>query len=110
MNDNSYNGWTNYETWNWKLWMDNDQGQYEYWANRVQELNAIQLIHQTGPYYGWQTESDVRLQELADELKQDCESQLEMFDFPTAGPFTDILNAGLQSINWREIAESLLGQ
>ena len=23
-----YNGWYNYETWNLKLWLDNDQGTY----------------------------------------------------------------------------------
>ena len=25
----SYNGWTNYETWAVKLWMDNEEGSYE---------------------------------------------------------------------------------
>ena len=25
----SYNGWTNYETWNVALWMDNDEGSYQ---------------------------------------------------------------------------------
>jgi hypothetical protein len=23
--DNKYNGWANYETWNFKLWLDNEQ-------------------------------------------------------------------------------------
>ena len=26
----SYNGWTNYETWNVALWMDNDETSYQY--------------------------------------------------------------------------------
>ena len=26
----SYNGWTNYETWNVALWMDNDETSYTY--------------------------------------------------------------------------------
>ncbi len=29
--EKGYNGWSNYETWNVKLWMDNDEGSYNYW-------------------------------------------------------------------------------
>ncbi len=29
LNDTSYNGWTNYETWNVALWLGNDEGLYE---------------------------------------------------------------------------------
>ena len=28
MSDSTYNGWKNYETWNVKLWLDNEQGTY----------------------------------------------------------------------------------
>ena len=32
--DRKYNGWSNYETWNFKLWLDNDEDTY----NRTQRL------------------------------------------------------------------------
>ena len=27
--DNTYNGWTNWETWNFKLWLDNSEDTYK---------------------------------------------------------------------------------
>ena len=104
MKDNTYNGWTNYETWNWKLWLDNDQGIYEYWQERVQTI----LSDDIEPRYEWETVDQLRRSMLADELQADCDERLDFFTKEEAGPLVDILNAGLSSINWHEIAESLL--
>ena len=37
MADQTYNGWTNYETWNVALWIQNDFGMYEM-ARRFRHL------------------------------------------------------------------------
>ena len=92
MNDR-YNGWTNYETWCWKLWIDNDQSWYESWQERATDI----LEHAASPRYY-----------LADLLKSESEDMAEQWMNDQSGPFADILNAGLSQINWYEIAESIL--
>jgi hypothetical protein len=37
MSDETYNGWTNRETWALNLWLSNDQGLYEMTRERVAE-------------------------------------------------------------------------
>ena len=37
--DNTYNGWTNWETWNFKLWIDNDQDLYNLVHFNVKAFN-----------------------------------------------------------------------
>lgn len=37
MTDTTYNGWTNYETWLAKLWMDNDEDTQGYWSEAAVE-------------------------------------------------------------------------
>lgn len=89
MTDNTYNGWSNYETWNWKLWIDNDQGWYE-----TVQAEAREHIGDTYGFSKW--------------LEEDCESIQEAYDLPTSGPFADLLGSAINSIDWYEIAESIL--
>jgi hypothetical protein len=35
--DKKYNGWTNYETWNVALWLDNEQSSERHWRGAAQE-------------------------------------------------------------------------
>ena len=37
MTKKEYNGWHNYETWLVKLWIDNEEGSYNYWREVAQE-------------------------------------------------------------------------
>ena len=102
MSDDTYNGWTNYETWNWKLWMDNDYGTYHYWLAEVGELMDSLTPTEGGAM--------AVIYALSKRLEDNCETYLETIDVPslTTGPFADILNAGLNRINWYEIAEHLV--
>jgi len=83
-----YNGYTNYETWNVALWINNDQGESEYWAERAGEV--------TDPY------------DLGEELKAAHEERAEEFIGDRTGTLVDMLNASLGQVNWYEIAEGLI--
>ena len=82
---NDYNGWSNYETWNVKLWIDNDQGLQEHYTERAQ--------HHTD-------------QELADIIESDHQARLEELS-EVQGTFLDLLTTSLARVNWLEIAEAL---
>jgi len=69
MKDDTYNGWANYETWLWKLWLDNDQSNQEYWAERVRDI----LNSDIEPQYDWETVDQLRRSMLTSELEQDCD-------------------------------------
>jgi hypothetical protein len=76
----SYNGWTNYETWNVKLWLDNDG---------------------TTPDSSWPRD----IYGLSEYLKDMIWEQAPDLG---ASMFSDLLTAALQEVEWREIAEAYL--
>lgn len=94
MTDTRYNGWTNYETWNLNLWLDNDQGTQEYWRER-----AEQIYRDTDP--GEDRRSDAT-NELAEALKDETQENQPQID---NGFYADILSAAVSEVNWYEIAE-----
>ena len=80
----TYEGWSNYETWAVKLWMDNEEGTYRYWRREARNATSADR--------------------LADQLKDehtDAAPEVE-------GVFGDLLTAALSEVDWLEIAESLI--
>jgi hypothetical protein len=94
--DNTYNGWTNYETWVTALWIDNDQSSY---------YHRCSLVEQIKEEY---SQKDQRIYQLADSLKDWIEELNPIAD--TANLFTDLLNSALGEVDWQEIAENFLSE
>lgn len=106
MNHKEYNGWTNYETWVVNLWMDNEEGTYDYWREVAQEIHN-DLEEPTNSM----TKMDEAVYLLADRLENDHRDRkdniLENNEL-TSSVWADLLGAALSEVNWKEIAEHLL--
>lgn len=91
----AYNGWTNYETWNVALWIDNDQGSYSYRCEMAQEC-----------YDDNKDDADDAKRALASRLKDYIEEMNPLAS--DASLFSDLLGAALSEVDWYEIAENFL--
>lgn len=80
----TYSGWTNYETWNVKPWMDNDEGGYHYWRDATKEATSAYDLARL-----MQAEHEENMPELT-------------------GTYADMLMASLREVNWLEIAEHMI--
>ena len=87
METKGYNGWTNYETWNWYLWhgdsVEDDFGDIVRDCDR-----DVYKVSQA-------------VEEWTDQLA-------EAGNLPDNGFFSDILRAAIQEVNWYEIAEHII--
>lgn len=83
-----YNGWTNYETWNVKLWIDNDQGLMEYFNHEAR--------HAKSAY------------DLGNTIKEFFEEQNPVGS--QANVWADLMNATLREVSWIEIAEAIMDE
>tara|TARA_R100001530_G_scaffold134971_2_gene110996 strand:+ start:3052 stop:3411 length:360 start_codon:yes stop_codon:yes gene_type:complete len=99
MTAHKYNGWTNYATWNIKLWMDNDCFAYELWYDEA--LKALDKI----------PAGKDRLHEatllLMEVMQTHFENELPDHECCT-GWIADFLQHTLGEVNWYEIAECVI--
>jgi len=79
-----YNGWHNWETWNLKLWLDNDESVY----------NQVLLLART---YSDTYEAGTRLREFVESI---------WFPELPAGPMADAAGMYLAEVSWYEIMEA----
>ena len=93
-----YNGWTNYETWNVALWIDNEQDVY----NMVREWAKEAWEEAETPKYPWLTQERGAVYILAERIKELVEDENPLGG--DASMYTDLLNGALSEVDWREIA------
>ena len=104
MDEKTYNGWTNYETWAVALWIDNEQSSYHYWRDEARRHRKDAPASQQVQNETWNAEQAARFN-LADQLKEEFNDAA-----PLAEPnvYSDLLGAALSEVNWSEIAEHML--
>lgn len=94
----TYNGYANYPTWAVNLWIDNDQGLQEYFAEQAQAA----LDDNEG-------DKDAAKYDLADDIHTYMDDLIEEF---TPGIFTgmtgDLFGFAYGFVDWQEIAENML--
>jgi hypothetical protein len=98
--ERTYNGWTNYETWAVKLWIDNEQGSYSYWEEAAQEI-----LDDTDTDDTREERKREAVGELAGRLKDEHNEAMPELG---ASIWSDLLGAALSEVDWYEIAEALL--
>lgn len=105
--EQGYNGWSNYETWAVKLWMDNDEGGQAMQREMVAGARDYADGHPNIAANIWTPEQATRFA-LADALKSEHEEAHPLAD--NASVFTDLLGAALSRVDWDEIAENILSE
>ncbi len=94
--DKKYNGWTNYETWNVALWMDNEQGSYNWGREMARDAWRAASASRTF------TRQEQAQYNLGKALEEHFEENNPLNE--TASCYADLLGAALSEVNWHEIA------
>jgi hypothetical protein len=100
-----YNGWTNYESWAVGLWIDNEEGMYNYWREAAQECydEAGDGVSAYAKFTGREifTREERAVLALEKRLKEEMEENQPDLG---ASLWSDLLNAAMSEVNWHEVA------
>jgi hypothetical protein len=99
--DTTYNGWSNYETWLVKLWIDNDG--YAGGAESVADQAKYFLSRDTAE---GEEATEALARWIEDAIDQDIDNSDEKA--LTEGLFADLLGRSLGKVNWDEIAAAYI--
>ena len=92
--ERGYNGWSNYPTWNVKLWLDNDQGLY----NAVQDMARRASNKHLSDLSGATVMLAQELQAFVEELLPDLGASFA----------SDLLGWAVGQTNWYEMAQNIM--
>jgi len=100
-NKETYNGYTNRETWALSLWLNNTEGDYNYWIEQAKE--ALEN-NDTEQHAKWAVVQ--QLKELIDDIGNNILSNPEQTTKPQRSMFLDIGNVSI--IDFYEVAQEFI--
>ena len=101
-----YNGWSNYPTWVYNLWQDNDEYNYNYVRELVNEVKEeIESSFIEDDITTFENKFNYELQER---LKDEFENNNPLID--NANVYSDLIGWAIGHINWYEISNHLMDE
>lgn len=104
-----YQGWSNYPTWNVKIWIDNEEGSHRHWMD-----NARRALDVSG---GSVKQREAAMHTLAEQLEErhneaifaaeEFGGAIGLRDFKPSWQ-SDCLQWAIGQVDWREIAEAYI--